>query len=63
MDDIEQRTSMLLEFDGLRLKIRRYFDGELPYGSAMSKNYFINDEINYREVTFGEGYLSKTNKY
>ena len=63
MDDIELRTALLPDFYGLRLKIRWYFEVKLPYGSAMSKNYLINDEIFYQEVTFGEGYLSKTKEY
>ena len=63
MDDIELRTSILSECDGFKMKRRLYFEGELPDGSAMSKNYLINDEQNYRGVTFGEGYLSITNEY
>ena len=63
MYDIELRTTIFTEFDGLQLKTRWYFEGELPDGSSMSKNYLINDEGNYREVTLGEGDLSKTNEY
>ena len=60
-DDIELRNSLFTECDGLRLKNRWYFEGELPDGSTMSKNSLIKDEQNYQNVTFGEGYLSITN--
>ena len=63
MDEIELRTAILPDLDGLQLKTRWYFEGELPDGYSMSKNYLINDERNYREVTLGEGDLSKTNEY
>ena len=63
MDDIELRTAILYEFCGLQLKSRWYFEGELPNGSAVSKNYLINDEQNYQEVKFGEGDLSITIEY
>ena len=63
MDDIEPRTAIFSEFNGFWLKRRWYFEGKLPDGSAMSKDYLINDEKNYREVTCGEGDLSKTNEY
>ena len=63
INDIELRTAIFPEFDGFQLKSRWYFGVELPDGSAMSKNYLINDEKNYPEVTFGEGDLFKTNKY
>ena len=63
MDDIELRTSIFPECDGFWLKIRWYFEGELPDGSAMLKYYLINDEQNYQDVTFGEGDLYTTNKY
>ena len=59
MDDIELRTAIFPEFDGLHPERRWYFVGELQYGSTMSKNYLINDEINCQEVTFVEGDLSK----
>ena len=37
-------------------------EGELPDGSAMLKNYLINDEQYYREVKFSEGiFLLLTN--
>ena len=63
MDDMEPRTLIFPVYDGFWLKRRWYFEGELSDGYAMSKNYLINDEQNYREVTFGEGYLSTTNEY
>ena len=63
MDDIELITSILPEWDDFWLKGRLYLKDELIYGSAMSKNYLINDEQNYQEVKFGEGGLSITNEY
>ena len=63
IDGIELITSIFTECNGFRLKSRLYFEADLPDGSAMSKNYLINDEQNHLEVTFGEGYLSITNKY
>ena len=63
MDDIELKNATLPEFYGLRLKIRWYFEGELPDGSALSKNCLINDENNYWKVTFSEEYLSKTSEF
>ena len=62
-DDIELRNSILPEWDGLRLKIGCYFEGELQYRSAMLKHHLINDKQNYQEVKFGEVYLSITTKY
>ena len=49
MDDTELINKILHEFDGLRLKIKWYFVGELPDGSTMSRNYLINDEKNIRK--------------
>ena len=63
MDFMELSTAILPEFDGLQLKRRWYFEGELPYGSTMSKYYLINEKTNFLEVRFGEGDLSKTNEY
>ena len=63
MDETEMRTSILPTYDGFWLKRWWYFEGELPGGSTMSKYCLINDEQNYWEIKFGEGYLSITNKY
>ena len=63
IDDIELITSILPDWDGFILKSRWYLKGELPDGSAISKNNLINDDEYYWEVKFSEGDLSITNKY
>ena len=43
-DNIELRTALFTDIDGLRLKIIWHFEGELPDGFDMSKPFLINDE-------------------
>ena len=44
MDDIDLKTAIFPELDGLRLKWIWYFEGELPDVPAMSKRFLINNE-------------------
>ena len=59
MNDLELSTTILPELYGLRLKIRLYFESELPYGSSMSEYYLINEKINFLDVKFGDGDFPK----